>query len=566
MWRWSGIFRCIVVFCVIAVTLSAVAVQAEEKKPAETTITNDKLRLGERIYREGILPSGKPVKAIVKGDIEVEGKMFTCQNCHMRSGLGSVEGGVYSPPTNGASLFKPFKLTYRGIVLEKVPPRRPAYSDASLAEMLRYGDDPTGRILNDVMPRYELDDNDMAILISYLKSLSAPLSPGYSDNTLHLATVITDDVKAEDREAMLRQLDYFVKSKNDLAGYFNPRAVLRAQRMGVAAASMLGSEEVTLLKLSLSRWILKGPPETWRAQLEDYYRKEPVFALIGGITTGEWGPVHRFCEDNRIPCLFPNTDYPVISKTDWYNLYMSKGFYQEGEGAARYLSTRKDSLKGGKVIQIVRGGREGKAMATGFRETWTGLGNGTPDEVIIDGDKGITEKMLKRLLAEKKPAAILIWDDARSLPALDMLAKIKGRPEMVFVSSSYLGNEMRTISESARDLTYITYPVSLPPEPVNPKAFQSMQKKIFKPDSTKTDGQIYAVYKVLSMALMNMRGNYYRDYFLDLIDCGMDQDVPLYERISFGPGQRYASKGCYIVQLSKGEKPELIKKSDWVIH
>jgi hypothetical protein len=46
----------------------------------------------------------------------------------------------------------------------------------------------------------------------------------------------------------------------------------------------------------------------------------------------------------------------------------------------------------------------------------------------------------------------------------------------------------------------------------------------------------------------------------------MDQEVPLFERLSFGPGQRYASKGCYIVQLSKGEKPGLIKKSDWVIH
>ncbi len=68
------------------------------------------------------------------------------------------------------------------------------------------------------------------------------------------------------------------------------------------------------------------------------------------------------------------------------------------------------------------------------------------------------------------------------------------------------------------------------------------------------------------MAIERMKGNYYRDNFLDVIDCIMDLDVPLYERVSFGPGQRYASKGCYIVQLSKGEKPVLIKKSNWVIH
>ena len=78
--------------------------------------------------------------------------------------------------------------------------------------------------------------------------------------------------------------------------------------------------------------------------------------------------------------------------------------------------------------------------------------------------------------------------------------------------------------------------------------------------------QSYILTFVLDMAIFNMKGNFYRDYFLDLIDCLMDLDVPLYERLSFGPGQRYASKGCYIVQLAKGNKPMLVKKSNWVIN
>jgi hypothetical protein len=39
-----------------------------------------------------------------------------------------------------------------------------------------------------------------------------------------------------------------------------------------------------------------------------------------------------------------------------------------------------------------------------------------------------------------------------------------------------------------------------------------------------------------------------------------------FERLSFGPGQRYMSKGCYIIQLASGSQPEMIRKSDWVIH
>jgi hypothetical protein len=129
---------------------------------------------------------------------------------------------------------------------------------------------------------------------------------------------------------------------------------------------------------------------------------------------------------------------------------------------------------------------------------------------------------------------------------------------------------MRMISEQDRPFTYITYPYRLPPDPLAPPPVvpvaPGMAKKAYKADASTIENQTFAIGQVLNMALMNMKGNYYRDNFLDVIDCIMDQEVPLYERLSFGPGQRYASKGCYIVQLSKGDKPELIRKSDWVIH
>lgn len=46
----------------------------------------------------------------------------------------------------------------------------------------------------------------------------------------------------------------------------------------------------------------------------------------------------------------------------------------------------------------------------------------------------------------------------------------------------------------------------------------------------------------------------------------MDLVVKDYERLSFGPGQRYVSKGCYIIQLGPGDDPPLLPRSEWVIH
>lgn len=272
------------------------------------------LVLGQRMYREGFLPSGEEMQATVKGDVSVPGSAFTCSSCHLRSGLGSIEGGVFTLPTNGAKLAQPLFGKFPKIPPSerenyglKSLPRRPAYTDETLAIAIRYCADPTGREFNAVMPRYDLSDRDMEILIHYLKNLSSQLSPGASDKVIHFATVITDEVRAEDREAMLLPLQNYITQHNRIALNFDTKMYV----FGNGPEMMLGYRQ-----LSLDTWVLKGAPSTWRRQLEAYQKQKPAFALLGGISYQDWKPIHDFCETRQIPCLFPITDYPVISETD----------------------------------------------------------------------------------------------------------------------------------------------------------------------------------------------------------------------------------------------------------
>ncbi len=541
------------------------AARADSQPPPSPTA--ESLRLGERIYREGILPSGEPMQAVVKGDIAVPGTSFSCVSCHLRSGLGSFEGGVITPPTNGSKLFQPFGMAYKRVVVEEkyYPPhqKRPAYNDESLATALRGGVNPSGQDMNPVMPRYQLKDDDMALLIAYLKTLSAEHSPGASDTTLSFATVITDDVRPDEYEAMLAPLEQYVRHKNNMIQLFKTQK--RSERM---AAVMLESSELMYKKMTLSRWFLKGSPDTWRNQLEEYNRKEPVFALLGGISHGDWKPIHDFSEAHRIPSLFPQTRFPVVSDSDWYTLYFSKGYYQEGEGAARYLNTKAESIHDRKIVQLVRESREGAALSTGFDKTWHDLGHPAPTTITLKAGEPVTKEFLQQMLAHEQPAVVMLWDGPGTPATLDILATLTPRPETVIVSSGYLDSGIWIIPEHARDFTYITWPYLLP---------QGEEKFKLNIDSFKSNmpsqhvnetgiRQTYITTQILTQALMDLRGNYYRDNFFDVIGMMKDQNVPLYERLSFGPGQRYASKGCFIVQLSKGIKPELIRKSDWVIH
>jgi hypothetical protein len=528
------------------------------------------LRLGEKMYREGILPSGEPLEGVAGGDIPVNGRMFSCVSCHLRSGMGSFEGNVISLPIDGPRLYKPLPKMgdLSKSAREKFPKwyrddgdYRPAYTDETLAIALRAGEDPSGREFNGVMPRYFLNDQDMEILTYYLKNLSIEMSPGVSDTTMRLATVVTEEVSKEDREAMLAPLQFYTNTwgrsrhleRRAKAGPFTEEDMNRGYR-----------------KLVLAVWELKGPPQGWRKQMEEYYQKDPVFALVGGITTGDWGPIHEFSEEHRIPCFFPITDFPVISERDWYTLYFSRGLYQEGEAAAKYLHGMADISKDVSIVQLFRNNRAGLALSKAFRETWQNLSQRPPEDLMLESKEVVNEDFWKQLIGRHKHSVIISWLDPKDLLTIGGIADVPNRPEKVFVSSSLMGQSLYSLPEKVRGFVYITYPYRLPQEERKFKSGVEAWLKSNKIPITNLniESKMYDLIMVISSPLTMLRDYFYRDRLLEFIDMMEDQrnKVALYPSLSFGPRQRYASKGCYIVQLTEGPQPELVRRSDWVIY
>jgi hypothetical protein len=523
------------------------------------------LALGERMYREGILLSGEAMPSVVSGDIPVSGTTFTCASCHVRSGLGSVEGGIVTLPINGARLAQPRYWKFPNLSSEErkdlrlqTPQARPAYTDEALAHVIRVGIDPSGHELHPVMPRYHLEDKDMAILIHYLRSLSAAFSPGVDATTIHFATVVTEEVSPEDQEAMLVPMNNYVARHNQFSRGFGNRMYL-----GVGGNEMSGAYR----KLALSVWHLKGAPETWERQLTEYLAKEPVFALLGGISYRDWRPIHTFCEVQKLPCLFPLTDFPAISDTDWYTQYFSKGYYQEGQAAARYLHGLDDQGPASRVLQIIPDSPEARSLAAGFRETWKELGHDAEKEVRLAKSEAVNTASFQAILQVEQPTAVLLWSDSGAFAALEGVAD-RPHPAPVFMSSRLLGAKVYRLPEKARAFTLLTYPYRDPKEEPNVSKYANtlMAGLAHRNPETRISTRVYSMIQILRQGLMDMDRNFYRDNFLDRISMQADQTLPDYLRLSFGPGQRYASKGCFIMQLSPGPEPELLKKSEWVIH
>ncbi len=568
-------FLLITVLCFF---ISGTAAAAEDKMMLEGFSSEEALHLGERMYRDGILPSGEPMQAIVMGDIPVDGRMFTCDDCHQRSGLGSVEGTVITWPTNGKELYRPRRRTgawrppeteeAKKDVRKSLPPYwqiedvRPAYTDESLATMLWTGIDPAGRKLDPIMPLYLLEDRDMAILVNYLKNLSVDLSPGADKTTIRFATVVTDDVPEKDRQTMLSTLQAHIDSHNSQSRHQERRA-----KSGPFYKTEMHQ---AYRRLDLAVWELKGPEDTWPGQLQSYYQNQPVFALLGGITSGSWRPIHEFSEQNKIPTIFPLTDFPVISDSDWYTLYFSKGFYQEGEAAARYLHTEENIEPDAKIVIVFRENMKSNALIQGFSESWQNFERPDPEHLIIGPDQKLTDRFWQDIMQSQQPAVLILWLEPEDLEKIGSLTRKEKLPRKILVSSEMLDYAFDTIPEGLRDSVYLTYQYSLPE--TRGKRMLAVKRWLQARKVPVTDlemqAKIYFLGWMLPGAIKNMRSEFFRDYFFEGFDMMIDQDyaIAVYPRLTFGSGQRYASKGCYIVQLTKGPDPKLVQKSDWVIH
>lgn len=517
---------------------------------------------GARMYREGRLPSGAPLEGTVKGDTPVPARGMTCAHCHMRSGLGSVEGRVYTPPTSGPRLFQPAYKAFprvtgadRDRLGLRGQPLRPAYTDASLARALRTGLDPTGREFSDVMPRYDLKDADMAILVRYLRTLSAQTPPGVDGSTVRFATVIGEEVSLADRDAMLKPLASYVAFHNGLSRGFGHRMYR------TPAGREIIQDHRTF---SLATWVLKGPRATWRRQLEARYRKEPVFAFLGGISYGSWQPVHDFCEAREIPCLMPITDFPVASDRDWYTLYFSRGLRQEGEAAARFLAGIPAGASDARVIQVVQGDA-GQALADGFQSIWRELRRPDAKVLRLLNLQAPSPDFLRALLQRDQAQVLLLWVGPEFLHAMTPALGAGAPGVSLVVSSSLLKERLQEVPEGLRAATYVTHPYRHPDDEARTLR-NTVPSLAAQGDDGRIASRMYSLVQVLSKALMDLDGGLTRDHLLDRVDMLPDQVLPDFERLGFGPGQRYASKGCYIMQLTPGPEPKLVKRSDWVTH
>ncbi len=425
---------------------------AGEQETVAGLPADEALRLGERMYREGILPSGEPMMALVSEDIEVDGTMFSCRSCRLRSGRGSLEGTVITLPTCGSWLYKPLvgremRPQSEARLPDRLnpPPFRQAYTDRLVGGAIWAGKDANGRELSWVMPRYKMSTRDMEIMVYYLKNLSAEFSPGVDDTTLRFATVVEPRASASPTATPCSRFSQaIVRDRNSQSRHDERRAQDGAGSTWRSCTNFLSP----LLARSLGA--RRRPVNLVRPSSRTTTARRRCSRCSAGSPRVIGGPIHSFCRAQSD--TLPAADYrlslwcPTPTGT---RSSSSKGYYQEGETAARFLGRMgrrcKVTSRSSRSLRDRR--RRPRCWRPGFAAARSSRGMPARQGASwSESERSIDRAFWSRLVADNPGAVLALWlEPGEGGERSAAPAAAEPRPPAVLVSSSFLGDTPRSV-------------------------------------------------------------------------------------------------------------------------
>lgn len=512
--------------------------------------------VGEAIFRDGVAGDGQPVEATHQGQVAMRGAMAACVNCHRRSGLGSKEGNTTIPPIAAQYLFHPRAQSPDELTIPFIDGMRTSrepYTEATLARAIREGIDSEGKPLGYLMPQFALNDADMHALIDYLKTLDRRRAPGVTDTVLHFATIIAPDADPVKRRGMLDVLEHYFADKN--AAPLGATPALRSSRKMMFMVNR---------RWELHVWELHGPPDTWQAQLHEDLVRQPVFAVLSGLGGRNWGPVHDFCEREQVPCLFPNVEVPVETEHDFYSTYFSRGVLLEAELIAKRIREPTGSASGRPVktvVQVYRAGDSGEAAAEALAADLRKQGVAVENRPLPANARVTTA-----LHGAAHADVLVLW---LRPPDIAALRDAPPASTAVYLSGLMGGLDRAPLPSHWRDRVRVAYPVDLPQgrRVRVDYAFGWFAIRHIPIVDERVQADTYLACGLLAETLSHMVDAFVRDYLVERIDDMLEHRIltGYYPRLTLAPGQRFASKGGYIVRFAQADPLRVVADSDWIV-
>ena len=493
---------------------------------------------GEAIYLTGKRLDGSALTATTQYDVPLPPRAAACVSCHRRSGNGVSEGSVSrSLDITGATLFRPRTLH----------PIRPAYTLDTIEKALTSGATPTGNILDPLMPRYQLAEEDSQSITNYLRTLGEDSAIGVSNSSLVLATIIADNAPESTKEAVEQVTRRFVELKNASTRNEGRRAeASRRHHFGRNRQRAFRPWKHTI-------WRLHGSPRTWPRQLKRLYEAAPPFAILSGAVGNQWQNIDQFCNTQKLPCILP-TDVGTDVEPTFYSLLFSRGLRLESDVITQHINGQTLRPRTAMIIST----KKEKGIS---RQLSNRMAENTTLSVIqvFSRSTSPSEKAWTRHLNKIRPDLIVALLSTEHLP-------LEAQDLTIYTAETTSPIENFKTLHNINLERFHAYPYNLPVSGQSqfPREFAWLrQQKMTHLDPLIAGKTLFACH-VVGEALADMQTQFSRPYLMEMFEHSLDGTnmTTLFPNTSLGPDQRVLVKGAFITRLTPGTIKH-IQNSQW---
>lgn len=264
---------------------------------------DDAIARGRQFYLTGEFSDGSTTDALMgEPATTVPASVLPCMNCHGRRGYGRPEGGMLPANITWDVLTRPYELvTENGR-------RRPAYDAVSLVRAITHGLDSGGETLDANMPRYQLNAQQAADLVAWLRHMQQERDPG----------IETDRVR----------IGLIGARGNSQAG-LDASATWQAFARDLAKRGGIYGRRMELVPLGIT-----GNPVRDTADLRTFVQKHQPFMLVMLGETAVPPHLAHFAHNREIPLVGGRAVAPPRFYPEVFYLYPGEGVH--GQVLAAY--------------------------------------------------------------------------------------------------------------------------------------------------------------------------------------------------------------------------------------
>jgi len=282
------------------------------------------------------------------------------------------------------------------------------------------------------------------------------------------------------------------------------------------------------------------------------------------LVPGPWDEIGKFCDDKRLPCVFPNTELPTPGENRYgYSIFFNRGVALEAEALAMYLGD--SETPPARIVQLhgagPRGSRPAKALieAAGYQLEGTDI-----ETVSYQGADGLSAALAKYGDADM----LVIWPDDPAA-AMDVLARADPTAAQIYLPSASKDAAVAVLPADMIARTRIVWPYDKP-DNYHPRKYRVrawMHSRRLKVTHPRLQLQTYYALTMMQYGLLNSITDFQRDYLIEIIEHEAENELNpgTHPELALGPGQRFASKGAFIAELAPDTRVGYRVVSDWIV-